>query len=153
MTPDCQASLFPESQELVTSRIDAQISWLLFGHAGGALNIPLEHREREVLRLLRYRRGLANAMPLREIEEKAGLSPREIKETVRALRLNFHLPIGSSKSGTAGGYYLIVSAEDMAAWVKDFTDQIRAQAEVLRAVAGAPATQALFGQLALEVKQ
>lgn len=148
-----QHSLFPEPQEAVTARIDAQIAFLLLGHAGGPLNLHLEHAEREVLRRLRYQRGVANAMPIRELEQLTGLKPRDIKQVIRTLRLNFHLPIGSSKHSGTGGYYLMVTKEDQSAWVKTVVDQIRAEAEVVSAAAGKQARLELIGQLALEVQQ
>jgi DNA-binding MarR family transcriptional regulator len=152
LTPETQATLFPEPQEAVAARVDAQICCLLLGHPGGALNVPLEHNEREVLRMLRYMRGASNAVPIRAIENRTGLDPRAIKQAVRNLRLNFHLPIGSSKNSARAGYYVMVSPEDRAAWRKDVTDQIRAEVEVLRAADGDHAALEVLGQLALEVK-
>lgn len=148
-----QDSLFPEPTILVTARIDNEIALLLLGHPGGTLNVPLEHNEREVLRLLRYRRGIANAMPIRELQEKTGMGPREIKQAVRTLRLSFRLPIGSSKNAAGGGYYVMLTPEDRAAWRKNVTDQIRAEVEVLRAADGDHAALEVLGQLALEVRQ
>lgn len=144
-----QASLFPEPREIAIQRLDHEILRLLLGNPGGPLGLVLSRDEKEVLLRLRYVRGLANPMQIRELSVITGLSPREIKDIVRTLRLNFHLPIGSSKRSN-GGYYLMVSKEDIAAWAKEFTDQIRAQAEVLRAVIGASALQEILGQLALE---
>jgi len=147
-----QDSLFPEPQEVLIARRDSEILNLLLGHPGGRLHLSLGHPEKEVLRHLRFVRGVANATPIRALEQKTNLKPRQIKQIVRTLRLDYGLPIGSSKNSTGGGYYLIVTREDQQAWVKTFLDQIRAEAEVLRAAAPYQDSLELIGQLALEVK-
>lgn len=147
-----QASLFPESVELRVSRLDGNIVHLLCGRSGGPLNIALEDTEKHVLDCLRFRRGIKNAMSIREIQERTRLEPRTIKQAVRTLRLNFHLPIASWKHAERGGYFLIVDEEDRAAWVKDVLDQVRAELLVLRAAAGAQAGLELLGQLRMEIE-
>jgi hypothetical protein len=148
-----QASLFPESIELRISRLDGNIVHLLCGRPGGPLNIALEDAEKHVLDCLRFRRGIKNAMPIREIQERAKLEPRTIKQAVRTLRLNFHMPIASWKYAERGGYFLIVDEADRAAWVKDVLDQVRAELLVLRAAAGAQAGLELLGQLRIEIEE
>ncbi len=105
-----------------------------------------------MLRAIRYMRGLANTIPISELQQTTKLSARQIKEVVRNLRISFRLPIGSSKRSGAGGYYLIVSAADRAAWVNDVLNQVRAELAVLRAAAGPQATLELLGQLHMEAK-
>jgi hypothetical protein len=146
-------SLFPESQEMRLQRLDAEILHLLMGHAGGTLRFPLDDSEKAVLQCLRYRRGLANAMTIREIQLRTKMEPRSIKQAVRTLRLNFCLPIASWKHADRGGYYLIVDEADRAAWVKDVLDQVRAEVAVLRAAAGRQAGLELLGQLHMEMEQ
>jgi hypothetical protein len=92
-------------------------------------------------------------MAIREIQERTKLEPRTIKQAVRTLRLNFHLPIASWKHAERGGYFLIVDEEDRAAWVKDVLDQVRAELLVLRAAAGAQAGLELLGQLRMEIEE
>jgi hypothetical protein len=145
-----ESTLFQESREALVERFDAEILALLTGHAGGPRGLTLEEDEKEVLRRLRYRRGLANAVPIRELEDGTKLSPRSIKEIVRNLRLNFRLPIGSSKRGSHGGYYLMVTAEDEAAWINDVLSQVRAEVEVLRAAVRKRESLERIGQLAME---
>jgi hypothetical protein len=94
---------------------------------------------------------MKNAVNISEIQERAKLSARTIKGAVRSLRINFHLPIASWKHSTDGGYYLIVDDADRAAWVKDVTDQVRAEVAVLRAAAGPKAGLELLGQLQIEL--
>lgn len=147
-----QPSLFPESREVAIARLDSEILMLLMGHAGGSLGIDLDVAEKNVLRAIRYMRGLSSTIPISELQRITKLSARQIKEVVRTLRMNFHLPIGSSKRSGTGGYYLIVTAADRAAWVKDVLDQVRAELAVVRAAAGPQATLELLGQLHMEAK-
>jgi hypothetical protein len=148
-----QTSLFPESAQMRVSRIDGDIVHLLCGKPGGPLNISLDDNEKTVLECLRFRRGIKNAMSIREIQERTKLEPRTIKQAVRDLRLNFHMPIASWKHAERGGYFLIVDEEDRAAWVKDVLDQVRGELSVLRAAAGAQAGLELLGQLRIEIEE
>jgi len=142
--------LFPEPQEAYIARIDGEILRLLCGQEGPLPGVTLDQQEKDVLQLVRFRRGLGSAVPIREIQQKTALSPRTIKDVVRTLRLNFRLPIGSSKRGD-GGYYIMVTREDVSAWSATVLDQVRAEVAVLRAAAGPDATNELIGQLSLEV--
>jgi hypothetical protein len=65
--------------------------------------------------------------------------------------MSFHLPIGSSKHSTKGGYFLMVSDADRAVWRGDVTDQIRAEVEVLRAADGHSGALEVLGQLQMEL--
>lgn len=132
------------------ARCDAEISALLLGYAGGPRGLTLDDHEKAVLRRLRFRRGLANAINIRELKEATGIGPRFLKEIVRNLRLNFCLPIGSSKRGSEGGYYLMVTIEDEAAWVNDVLSQVRAEVQVLRAAVKKRESLERIGQLAME---
>lgn len=147
-----QPSLFPESAEAAIARLDSTILDLILGHNGGPLGLTLEEREKAVLRTIRYMRGQANTITIAEISKLTKLNPREIKLAVRTLRINFHLPIGSSKNGSDGGYFLMLTEADRAVWAKDVLDQVRAELAVLRAGAGQQATLELLGQLHMEVK-
>lgn len=147
-----QASLFPETQEMAIARLDSQILDLMLGHNGGPLGLTLEEDEKSVLRAIRYMRGVRNAITIAELQKITNLSPREIKKSVRTLRMSFQLPIGSSKHSEHGGYFLIISAEDRSVWVGDVLDQVRAELAVLRAAAGPQATLELLGQLRAEVQ-
>jgi S-ribosylhomocysteine lyase LuxS involved in autoinducer biosynthesis len=131
-----QLSIFPESRDEAAARLDGIILDLILGHNGGPLGLTLEDDEKTVLRAIRFHRGLANTIAIHELSNLTRLSARQIKKSVRTLRMNFRLPIGSSKSGTDGGYYLILSEEDRAAWVNDVLNQVRAELAVLRAAAG-----------------
>ena len=148
-----QVSLFPESADKRMERVDELILHLICGGAGGPLNLQLEDNEKTVLQCIRFKRGLKNAMTIREIHERTQLDPRTVKQAVRTLRINFHLPIASWKHSDRGGYYLIVDDADRSAWVKDMTDQIRSELAVLRAAAGHQSHLELLGQLQIEAGQ
>ena len=145
-----QPSLFAESPEAAIAKLDNEILLMLIGQSGGPLGLVLSEDEKNVLRAIRYRRGLANTIAIAELQQITKLSARQIKEVVRNLRINFRVPVGSSKRANAGGYYLIITPEDRAAWVKDVLDQVRAELAVLRAAAGPQATLELLGQLHME---
>jgi hypothetical protein len=141
--------LFPDR----VIEIDQYIASLLVGESGGPLGLRLQPEEKAVLQAIRYHRGAGNALPIRELTQRLKMSDRQIKLIVRTLRINFRLPIGSSKHGTEGGYFIIVTPEDQAVFLKGPLDQIRAELEVVRAVAGHQSALELLGQLQLEAKQ
>jgi hypothetical protein len=147
-----QTSLFPEDLQTRVRRIDDEILRLLMGKPGGPLQIPLSDEEKMVLENIRYHRGLTNAVNIGEIHAHTKLNVRTIKAAVRTLRLNFRVPIGSCKHATEGGYYIMIDAGDRATWIKDITDQIRAEAAVLRAAADDQAALEMLGQLRMEIE-
>ncbi len=151
--PEIQQSLFLEPQELLVARCDAEICALLLGYAGGPRGLTLDDQEKAVLRRLRYRRGVINAINIRDLEQATGIGPRSLKEIVRNLRMNFRVPIGSSKNAAKGGYFIIVSNDDRAIWINDVLSQIRAEVAVLRAAAGHQAGLELLGQLMIELNE
>jgi hypothetical protein len=150
-------TLFPDlapSAEERTQAIDREIESLLYGKPGGPLGLTLTEDEKRVLSAIRYCRGAARAITIREIlqrEDCEKLSDRLIKKAVRTLRLTFRLPIGSSKQGADGGYFIMLSAEDYTILRNQVLDQVRAELAVLRAVDGPQAALELLGQLQLEV--
>jgi hypothetical protein len=148
-----QSSLFPETTEMQQTRVDQQILHLLMGGSGGTLNLPLDDDEKDVLRRIRYHRGLAHAISLATISGDTQLNARAIKQAVRTLRLNYRLPIGSSKNANGGGYYLMFSDEDRRIWRNDVIDQVRAQLEVLHAADGRQAALEALGQLRVELEK
>lgn len=133
--------------------VDQQIVNLMHGERGGPRGEHLDSAEIAVLRAIRYHRGAANPIGIRELQARLGISEREIKQIVRTLRVDFRLPIGSSKSATAGGYFVIASIEDQEIAAQGPLAQIRAEAEVLRAITSPERTRELLGQIQLEVQQ
>jgi len=147
--------LFPDDSLAARRQtIDADILWLLTGHPGGLQNLTLSDGEKRVLAAIRYCRGAANAVTIRDLQQFKGceeLDAREIKNAVRTLRINFRVPLGSSKKGSGGGYFIMLSDEDHTILRGQILDQVRAELEVLKAVDGPRAALELLGQLQLEV--
>jgi len=144
-------SLFPESEQQRGEALDQEIVRLIHGQPGGPFEQCLSGDEQAVLSAIRFHRGAKNAVTIREMRSRLQLSDREIKGIVRALRISWHLPIGSSKDSVDGGYFLILSAEDQEVFDANFLDQIRAQVQAHRCVSGPARTRELLGQLSLEV--
>ncbi len=129
--------------------VDRQIEDLAYGKPSFGLSCA--EQERTVLRAIRFHRGAENAVSIREITNLTKIEAREVKNIVRTLRCNFHLPIGSSKHATKGGYFIILTQEDQAIFDSDFLGQIRAQVDAHRAVSGPHRTRELLGQLQMEI--
>jgi hypothetical protein len=149
-------SLFPDAELTKQERaaaLDQQIAELISGKSGGPYGLFMPPEAAAVLRAIRFHRGADNAIPIRELRSRLKLSDRDIKAIVRKLRISFHLPIGSSKDATEGGYFLILTAEDQAVFDRSFLDQVRAQIQAHRCVAGPQRTSELLGQLQLEVQR
>lgn len=139
--------LFPPTAEEIAERVDREIRDLLLGHHGGPLGLLMEAPEKDVLRCLRGHAGVAKAIRLRDVCEATKLDVRNVKSIVRGLRMKFRLPIGSSKNGAEGGYFLMVTDADRAVWAKDVLDQVRAEVSVLRSAAGQKVALELAGQI------
>jgi len=149
-----EQSLFPEPLDERIRSIDAEILALLMGKPGGPQNFTLSLNEKQVLAAIRFCRGAANRVTIKNMQNFKGceeLDAREIKQAVRTLRINFRLPIGSSKQGSGGGYFIMLSAEDHNILRGQILDQVRAELEVLKSVDGPRAALELLGQLQLEV--
>ena len=152
-----ESTLFPDlapSTEEQARILDLEIELLLYGKPGGPLLLTLSNEEKDVLIAIRYHRGSARAITIREMQKRAScnwLTDRQIKKAVRTLRINFRLPIGSSKQGNEGGYFLMLTPEDHAILRRQVLDQVRAELEVLKSIDGPKAALELLGQLQLEV--
>lgn len=141
-----------QPEAAAASEMDQRIAELLHGMPGGPSQLYLDSAECAVLRALRFHRGAANAISIRELTSRLKIAEREIKQIVRTLRVSFRLPIGSSKSATAGGYFVIVSIEDQEIAAQGPLAQIRAEAEVLRVITSPERTRELLGQIQLEAQ-
>ncbi|HEX4039043.1 MAG TPA: hypothetical protein VHX37_13365 [Acidobacteriaceae bacterium] len=143
------STLFANLPEQRAVDLDCSIGHLLRGRVGGPFKTRLTEDEAAVLTGIRYHRGTANAITIAALRERTKLGEREIKAIVRALRINFRLPIGASKNSSTGGYFLVLTPEDLALAMKSPLDQIRAELAVVRALGGD--TREILGQLTLEV--
>jgi hypothetical protein len=146
-------NLFANLPEERAAAIDQTIDELLRGVHGGPYGLTMSDEEKTVLRRIRYHRGAKNAITIREITASTKFDERTIKGIVRKLRLSFQLPIGSNKHGSTGGYFIIVTAEDLSCFLAGPLQQIQAELQVVHAVGGSQAARELLGQLQLEVKE
>lgn len=142
-------TLFANEPAERAQALDQKIVDLLYGKGTSIFGDPLSFGQRGVLKALRYHTSSDNTITIRELRAKAGGNERDVKDSIRALRLNFGLPIGANRSGENGGYYFILSQKDMQIFLSQYLQQIRAELEVVRAVGGESATRELLGQLAL----
>ena len=132
--------------------VDQQIAEILHGMPGGPRGLYLDSAETAVLRAIRFHRGAANPIGIRELVTRLKISEREVKQIVRTLRVDFRLPIGSSKSATNGGYFIIASIADQETAIQGPLAQIRAEAEILKVLTSPARTRELLGQIQLEVE-
>jgi predicted DNA-binding transcriptional regulator YafY len=139
--------LFPPTPEELAAKIDKQILDLILGYSGGLYGLALGTVEKSVLRMLRNHNGYESAVSIADLQKSLALDARTIKQAIRTLRLNYHLPIGSSKHSTGGGYYIMLTRRDVDIWAKDVLDQVRAEVAVLRAAAGNQIGLEILGQL------
>lgn len=77
---------------------------------------PASADEKLLAGILQHYRGRSKPLARVAIERMTGWTERRVKQVVEALRMNHHLPIGSTRS-EPHGYFWIVTAEDHdAAW-------------------------------------
>ena len=148
-----EQSLFPENIDERIERLDAEILSLLIGKPGGPQGLTLSDSEKQVLRVVRFCRGAARAVTIKDMRAfmDCDLTEREIKQAVRTLRINFGVHIGSSKMGSGGGYFLMITNEDRAILNAQIMGQIRAEFDVLKAMNKPHEVLELLGQLQLEI--
>lgn len=128
---------------------DREIMALISGHGTGRFGEHLSAEESAVLKIVRFHTSSANPITIRALRERTKLSERQIKDCVRTLRLNFRVAIGSSRNGERGGYFLILTPEDMSIFLSSAMRQIQAELEVVRAIAGPERVAELLGQISL----
>jgi hypothetical protein len=108
--------------------LDQQVRDVLLGRAG-AYELPPECRL--LLRLLEHRRGAAQAITIRELQQRAlgephrrRISEREIKAAAKQLREDFGVPVGASR-GETPGYFLCLTREDFVTAMTPWAHEIR----------------------------
>jgi len=113
---------------------------------------PLSEPQQKILDCLRGRQGRLLAMSIDELQQRVGSTPREIKQNVRELVVTYKLPIVASRDADAGGYYFAVTAEERIAGTADYVKEIVALARRVAVIRNTTDMNALWGQIALEVK-
>jgi hypothetical protein len=113
---------------------------------------PLSEPQRKILECLRGRQGRLLAMTIGELQQRLNATDRAIKSDVRELVVTYKLPIVASREADAGGYYFAVTAEERIAGTADYVKEIVALARRVAVIRNTTDMNALWGQIALEVK-
>lgn len=118
-------------------------------------NVPFTASEQAVKDLLIMRLGRQYAIALERICQLTGLSERDVKFAVQGLRLRHGYPVGSSRSKSPTGYYLISNVEELEDTVEPYHKQAITQLRVIRALMGPAKTrwQRFLGQLQLDLER
>jgi hypothetical protein len=107
-------------------------------------------RQRRVIECLRGRQGRNLAMPIGDLMAKTGITPREIKQIVRDLVMQFGMAIVSSRDSEDGGYFFAVTAEERISGTADYVKEIVALGERVRIIRNLHDLRTLFGQISTE---
>jgi hypothetical protein len=129
--------------------LEALICHLLFG-SGGAY--PLPPKERELLAVLRYHKGVANARKLDALASTLQVSPREVKSLAKELTERYGVPIGARRQPPYG-YFLCVTPEDYAAARRPYLNEVLSLLRRLKALNPDQRLLELYGQLELAIQQ
>lgn len=113
---------------------------------------PLTGDEHAVLEVLLQGLGAGAALAIDEIRERTGLSYRGVTRAVESLRVNHHLPIGSSRV-EPHGYFIIQTAVDLESTVRPLRNQALSMLRVVVALQGRRKRRLreLLGQLEIEL--
>lgn len=113
---------------------------------------PLKETQRKVLECLRMRQGRLQAMTMEEIGERTGQCRRLIRQNMRALVVDFGLPIVASCDSDTGGYYFAVTAEERIAGTSDLVKEAVGLLKRIGRIRNESDMAVLMGQIALEAK-
>lgn len=115
---------------------------------------PASYDQKTFLGLFRAHQGRARVIALGEIGERLRMSPREVKDMVQDLRLNFYVPICASRDGDSGGYFLAATLAEIDDSNRPMFRQAITMLRVCKAMRGPDYTTAeVLGQLRLELEQ
>jgi len=150
MTQALQLALDPEAA------LDQRVDQVLAGRQG-KYDLPPEGRK--LLALLKWHKGAARAIPLREIRERlsgsggqSDINDREIKWLAKVLTEDFGIPVGASRGGgDAGphGYFLCVTPEDLELAARPYIHELISLARRIRALRGPQMVEHAFEQARL----
>lgn len=138
--------LFTTFADRVNDRVDEVLS-------NRECKWPPSEDQRNLLGMLRAHRGREQAKPLGEICERMRLTPRQVKDLVQDLRLNFRVQIGASRDSAGGGYYLGTNRAEM----EESSSQMFAQAitmlRVVHVMRAEHDAEELLGQIRLALAE
>jgi hypothetical protein len=156
----------PEALQLALdpeAALDQRLDQVLAGRQG---KYPLPEEGKRLLGLLRWHKGAARAIPLREIRERLNGAPnepvqlmdRDIKFLAKVLTEDFGVPVGACRSsghggrGEAGGihgYFLCVTPEDLELAARPYIHELISLARRIRALRGPQMVEHAFAQARL----
>lgn len=139
MNAALQLALDPEAA------LEQRVAEVLAGRQG---KYPLPPEAKRLLELLRWHRGAAHAIPLREVGEKLDLGDRELKEMAKVLTEDFAIPIGASRQQPYG-YFLCVTAADLELAAQPYIHELISLARRIRALRGPQMVEHAFQQARL----
>jgi len=145
-----QAALFEtRTPELIAqerrAHLDDQITRLLLGES----QFRITEQQRRLLHILSKRYGRDRAIRISEIRQRLEISERTIKDLVRSLVTDFRLPVGASRDGVDGGYYLVMTPEEARSTAQPYIDEALKLLDRARVLVGDRAILELRGQLAI----
>jgi hypothetical protein len=126
-------------------RLDRQIVDLLTGRT----QFTVTEDQRQLLQILRMRRGKARVISIGEICERTRLTPRRVKDMVRSLVIDFGLQVGASRDGDEGGYYLVLTDEEAWDTARPYLNEAIAMFRRAEVFVGKRAILEFRGQLAI----
>lgn len=109
----------------------------------------LKHRFQQILS---QRRGLANAIQVRELAVRLDTSERLVRSLKRELA-DEGLLIGSSCDARCSGYYLPETSDEIQATLLNYEARLRSLAKLIRATKGAAGFSTFLEQLSLELEE
>jgi hypothetical protein len=125
--------------------LDEQVANLLLGKTPFCIT---EH-QRRLLHILAKRYGRDRAISIGELKQRLEISERAIKDMVRSLVTDFFLPVGASRNGSDGGYYLVMTAEEARSTAQPYIDEALKLLKRASVLVGHRAILELRGQLAI----
>ena len=129
--------------------VEALIGHLL-SDIGGPSPLPL--KERELLQILRYHKGVANARKLGDLAAKLNVGDRSIKQLAKDLLEGYGVPIGARRQPPYG-YYICVTPEDYAAARRPYHHEVLSLLRRLKALTPDQRLLELYGQLELAIRE
>jgi hypothetical protein len=142
MTDELQLDFDP------TAQIVAHADEVLAGASGPW---PLPAGYAPLLAALLRHRGAASPIAIAELTTFLPLNEREIKAAVKSLVEDFNVPIGASR-GKPCGYFLILTAEDVALALRPLVKELRSISRRARVLGGRRRLNELLGQIQIEMK-
>lgn len=124
--------------------LDQFINGLLLG------NVALSPELRELLSILKWQKGAANAKSLADIAAKLNTNPRAVKALVKQLIQEYGVPIGGSRQEPIG-YFLLITREDWTLALGPLVGEIRSLRERVDALKGSPFFSMVCGQMDLDL--